>query len=65
MQDWFQEHMGKRVSIDTLMPLDKGGSYTGTVASVSADAVVLQLPNIQRLIAFSAIESAVEVQAAF
>lgn len=62
MRDWFQERLGKRISIDTLLPMEKGGSYTGVVLSVSDDAVVLQLPNIQRLIAFSAIESAVEVQ---
>ena len=63
MKDWFLERQGKRVTIETLLPGDKGGSYTGVVAAVSDDAVVIQLPNLNRLIAFSAIESATEMQA--
>lgn len=63
MKDWFLERQGKRVTIETLLPGDKGGSYTGVVAAVSDDAVVIQLPNLSRVIAFSAIESATEMQA--
>ena len=62
MKDWFQERVGKRITIDTLLPMERGGSYTGVVASVSDDAVVLQLPNVVRIITFSAIESAAELQ---
>ncbi|HEX8997103.1 MAG TPA: hypothetical protein VF812_13830 [Ktedonobacterales bacterium] len=62
MRDWFLERQGKRVTIETMLPGDKGGSYTGVVLSVTDDAVVLQLPNITRLIAFGAIESATESQ---
>lgn len=60
MKDWFSERQGKRVTIETLLPGEKGGSYTGVVAAVSDDAVILQLPNATRLIAFRAIESAIE-----
>jgi ribosome maturation factor RimP len=63
MKDWFLERQGKRVTVETLLSSDKGGSYTGIVSSVSDDAVVLQLPNISRLISFAAIESATEMQA--
>ncbi len=63
MKDWFSERQGKRVTIETLLPGEKGGSYTGVVAAVSDDAVVLQLPNVTRLIAFRAIESATEALA--
>lgn len=63
MREWFTERQGKRVTVETLLPGEKGGSYTGVVASVSSDAVVLQLPNVTRLIAFHAIESATEAQA--
>lgn len=62
MRDWFLERQGKRVTIETMLPSEKGGSYTGTITSVADDAVVLQLPNITRLIAFAAIESATETQ---
>lgn len=62
MKDWFLERQGKRVTIETILPGDKGGSYSGVVATVSDDAVVLQLPNLSRLIAFSAIESATDMQ---
>lgn len=62
MRDWFLERQGKRVTIETMLPGEKGGSYTGTITSVADDAVVLQLPNITRLIAFAAIESATETQ---
>ncbi|HZC04209.1 MAG TPA: hypothetical protein VE338_01070 [Ktedonobacterales bacterium] len=63
MKEWFETRQGKRVTVETLLPGDKGGSYTGTVAWVGADAVVLQMPNLTRLIAFAAIESATDVQA--
>lgn len=62
MKEWFQERVGKRISVDTLLPSERGSSYTGIVLSVSDDAVVLQLPNIVRLIAYTAIVSAVEPQ---
>jgi ribosome maturation factor RimP len=62
MREWFLARQGKRVTIETLMPGDKGGSYSGVVAAVGADAVVLQLPNVTRLIAFHAIESATDMQ---
>ena len=52
MKEWFQSRQEKRVTVETLLPDEKGGSYTGTVAWVSDDAVVLQLPNQSRLIAF-------------
>jgi len=63
MKAWFLERQGKRVTIETMLPGDKGGSYSGIVTAVSDDAVVLQLPNLSRLIAFSAIESATDMQA--
>ena len=62
MKEWFQERVGKRIAIDTLLPVERGGSYSGVVLSVSDDAVVLQLPNVTRIIAFAAIESAAEMQ---
>ena len=62
MKEWFQSRQEKRVTVETLLPDEKGGSYTGTVAWVSDDAVVLQLPNQSRLIAFHAIESASDAQ---
>jgi ribosome maturation factor RimP len=63
MKEWFQSRQDKRVTVETLLPDEKGGSYTGTVAWVGDDAVVIQLPSQQRLIAFHAIESAVDAQA--
>ena len=62
MKAWFLERQGKRVTVETLLLGDKGGSYSGIVSAVSDDAVVLQLPNVTRIIAFSAIESATEMQ---
>ncbi len=62
MKTWFLERQGKRVTVETLLPLEKGGTYTGVVAVVSDDAVVLQMANLSRLIAFNAIESATEMQ---
>ncbi len=62
MKEWFEARQGKRVVIDTMIPGEKGGSYSGTVAWVGEDAVVLQLANLSRLIAFHAIESAMDAQ---
>jgi hypothetical protein len=63
MKEWFESRQDKRVTVETLLPGDKGGSYTGTVAWVGVDAVVIQTPSQQRLIAFHAIESAADAQA--
>lgn len=63
MKEWFQSRQDKRVTVDTLLPDEKGGSYTGMVAWVGDDAVVIQLASQQRLISFHAIESAVDAQA--
>ena len=63
MKEWFQSRQDKRVTVETLLPDEKGGSYTGTVAWVGDDAVVIQLPSQQRLINFRAIESAADAQA--
>lgn len=63
MKEWFEARMQKRVTIETVLAADKGGSHSGVVIWVGDDAVVLQLPNLTRLIAFAAIESAVEGQA--
>jgi hypothetical protein len=62
MREWFQQRQDKRVTIETLLPGEKGGSYTGVVAWVGADALVLQLANLTRLIPFHAIESATDTQ---
>ena len=62
MKEWFQSRQDKRVTVETLLPDEKGGSYTGTVAWVGDDAVVIQTPSQQRLIAFHAIESAADAQ---
>ena len=62
MREWFQQRQDKRVTIETLLPSEKGGSYTGVVAWVGADALILQLANLTRLIPFHAIESVTDAQ---
>lgn len=62
MKQWFEARQGKRVVIDTMAPSETGGSYSGTVSWVGDDAVVLQLNNQTRLVAFHAIESAIDAQ---
>lgn len=54
MKDWFLERQGERGAVESLLPGEKGGSYPDLIAGVSDDAVVLQLPTLNRLIAFHA-----------